>query len=171
MHPRHKYQQLPLIPVDEFLALHPEHADADENALMVARIEHERTEREALEQQRQELLKRKQKLIADNKKRKDDLANLDKDLEKFIDVGPPYRGRLPLGGRDANDCLPHRPQNRFRCFSRRWSEAQGRGWVYSIASATTDVTRYLSDRTAALRRGWAVPLGSHISSEGGRVLP
>lgn len=53
---------------------------------MVARIEHERAEREALEQQRMELLKRKQKLIADNKKRKDDLANLDKELEKFIDV-------------------------------------------------------------------------------------
>lgn len=53
---------------------------------MVARIDHERSEREALEQQRQELLKRKQKLIADNKRRKDDLANLDNDLEKFIDV-------------------------------------------------------------------------------------
>ncbi len=53
---------------------------------MIARIEHERTEREALEQKRMELLRRKQKLIADNKKRKDDLANLDKELEKFIDV-------------------------------------------------------------------------------------
>jgi THO complex subunit 5 len=39
-----------------------------------------------LEEQRQGLLKKKQGLIADNKKRKDDLANLDKDLEKFIDV-------------------------------------------------------------------------------------
>lgn len=82
----HKYQQLPLIPVDEFLAQNPQHADNDENELMVARIDHERTEREALEQQRQELLKRKQKLIAENKRRKDDLANLDQDLEKFIDV-------------------------------------------------------------------------------------
>jgi hypothetical protein len=53
---------------------------------MVARIEHERAEREALEEQRLELQKRKQKLIAENKKRSDDLANLDKDLEKFIDV-------------------------------------------------------------------------------------
>lgn len=53
---------------------------------MAARIEDERTEREALEQQRQELLKRKQKLIAENKKRREDLANLDNDLEKFIDV-------------------------------------------------------------------------------------
>lgn len=82
----HKYQQLPLIPVEDFLLQHPEHADDDENVLMGARIDHERGEREALEQQRQELLKRKQKLIADNKRRKDDLANLDKDLEKFIDV-------------------------------------------------------------------------------------
>ncbi|KAH8161935.1 hypothetical protein CIB48_g6311 [Xylaria polymorpha] len=82
----HSYQQLPLIPAEEFLALKPEHAADDENALMVARIEHERSEREALEQKRMELLKRKQKLIADNKRRKDDLENLDKELEKFIDV-------------------------------------------------------------------------------------
>ncbi|KHN95331.1 THO complex, subunit 5 [Metarhizium album ARSEF 1941] len=85
----HKYQQLPLIPVDEFLAQHPEHAADDEDELMVARIDHERAEREALEQQRQELLKRKQKLIAENKRRKDDLANLDQDLEKFIDAAKP----------------------------------------------------------------------------------
>lgn len=65
---------------------HPECVGLDENALTVARIENEREEREALEQQRQGLLKKKQGLIAENKKRKDDLANLDKDLEKFIDV-------------------------------------------------------------------------------------
>ncbi|KAI1757296.1 hypothetical protein F4782DRAFT_223349 [Xylaria castorea] len=85
----HSYQQLPLIPVEEFLALKPEHATDDENALMVAQIEHERSEREALEQKRMELLKRKQKLIADNKRRKDDLSNLDKELEKFIDSAKP----------------------------------------------------------------------------------
>ena len=82
----HTYQKLPLIPVEEFLAAEPDHANDDENILMIARIEHERSERESLEQKRMELLKRKQKLIADNKKRKDDLANLDKELEKFIDV-------------------------------------------------------------------------------------
>jgi hypothetical protein len=53
---------------------------------MIARIDHEHQERLKLEEQRQGLLKKKQGLIADNKKRKDDLANLDKDLEKFIDV-------------------------------------------------------------------------------------
>lgn len=58
---------------------------------MIARIGHERAGREALEQQRLELVGRKQKLIAENKKRKDDLANLDKDLEKFIDVSSKMR--------------------------------------------------------------------------------
>jgi len=95
---RHTYQALPLIPVEEFLVLHPEHADDDENDLMVARINHERAEREKLEQQRLELQKRKQKLIAENKKRREDLANLDKDLETFIDVStasvPPLRVTL-----------------------------------------------------------------------------
>jgi THO complex subunit 5 len=75
-----------LIPVQEFLELHPEYADADEVALTIARIDHEHAEREALEQQRQGLLKKKQGLIADNKKRKDDLASLDMQLEAFIDV-------------------------------------------------------------------------------------
>jgi THO complex subunit 5 len=82
----HKYRQLPLMPVDDFLAQYPDKATDDENALLFARIDHERVERETLENQRQELLKRKQKLIADNKRRKEDLANLDNDLEKFIDV-------------------------------------------------------------------------------------
>lgn len=87
----HEYQKLPLAPLDEFLAKHPKFADAEENDLMIARIEDERAEREALEQQRQELLKRKQKLIADNKKRREDLANLDNDLEKFIDAAKPIQ--------------------------------------------------------------------------------
>lgn len=72
--------------MEEFLALHPEHADLDSHELMIARINHEHAEREKLEQARQELLKRKQALIAENKKRKDDLASLDQDLERFIDV-------------------------------------------------------------------------------------
>ena len=91
--PSHKYQQLPLIPVEEFLEMHPEHAEADEKTLMFARITHEYSERELLEQERQGLLKKKQGLIAENKKRKDDLASLDKDLETFIDVrGPLMHG-------------------------------------------------------------------------------
>ncbi|PWY78496.1 hypothetical protein BO94DRAFT_558799 [Aspergillus sclerotioniger CBS 115572] len=81
----HKYRALPLIPPEEFLALFPEHQQSDDHELMVARIHHEHAEREKLEQARQELLKRKQALIAENNKRKEDLASLDKDLERFID--------------------------------------------------------------------------------------
>ncbi|KAL9126267.1 MAG: hypothetical protein Q9217_004660 [Psora testacea] len=82
----HKYQQLPLIPAEKFLEKQPEHAEDDEKTLMFARINHELAEREAFEQERQVLLKKKQTLIAENQKRKDDLASLDQDLEKFIDV-------------------------------------------------------------------------------------
>ncbi|KAI9840221.1 MAG: hypothetical protein M1837_001849 [Sclerophora amabilis] len=91
----HKYTILPLIPVTQFLSEHPEHASAaeagDENALMVARINQEHAEREALEQARQGLLKKKQSLIADNKKRKEDLASLDGEMEKFIDAAKPIQ--------------------------------------------------------------------------------
>ncbi|KAL4804859.1 phosphatidylinositol-glycan biosynthesis class S protein-domain-containing protein [Aspergillus unguis] len=82
----HKYRSLPLIPEDEFKQLHPEHSESSEHELMVARIDHEHAEREKLEQARQELLKRKQALITENNKRKEDLASLDQDLEKFIDL-------------------------------------------------------------------------------------
>ncbi|KAH8700827.1 Fms-interacting protein-domain-containing protein [Talaromyces proteolyticus] len=87
----HKYLSLPLIPVEQFLELFPEHVEDDEHELMIARINHEHAEREKLEQARQELLKRKQALIAENKKRKDDLANLDQDLERFIDAAKPIQ--------------------------------------------------------------------------------
>ena len=79
------------MPVEEFLDRYPEHAAKDDKSLMTARIDHEYSEREALEQERQVLLKKKQALIAENKKRKDDLASLDKDLEKFIDVRSPMQ--------------------------------------------------------------------------------
>ncbi|KGM92417.1 uncharacterized protein PADG_11230 [Paracoccidioides brasiliensis Pb18] len=72
-------------------SIHPELSEADPNELMIARINHEHAEREKLEQARQELLKRKQALIAENKKRKDDLANLDQDLERFIDAAKPIQ--------------------------------------------------------------------------------
>ncbi|KAL8850039.1 MAG: hypothetical protein Q9221_004965 [Calogaya cf. arnoldii] len=87
----HQFQQLPLIPVEEFLHVEAQYADSDEKSLMFARINHEMAEREVLEQQRQELLGRKQVLIAENKKRKDDLASLDKDLESFIDAAKPIQ--------------------------------------------------------------------------------
>jgi hypothetical protein len=50
---------------------------------MIARLKNEKVVREELEKQRTELLVKKQALIAENKKRKDDLASLDEQLKKF----------------------------------------------------------------------------------------
>ncbi|KAL2863548.1 phosphatidylinositol-glycan biosynthesis class S protein-domain-containing protein [Aspergillus lucknowensis] len=114
----HKYRSLPLIPLEEFLELHPEHRESSEHELMEARINHEHAEREKLEQARQELLKRKQALITENNKRKDDLASLDQDLERFIDV------RLL--------------QSLFRRFSKRNTSIDridGVGWFHSTTSS------------------------------------
>jgi THO complex subunit 5 len=49
------------------------------------RIEHEHTDRVTLEEARQALLKRKQSLIAENMKRKEVLANLDKKIEDWVE--------------------------------------------------------------------------------------
>lgn len=87
---------------------------------MTARINQERVEREALEQQRLELQKRKQKLIAENKKRRDDLANLDKDLEKFIDVRSPRAIAFFEGMRWTD--RDNRPRNRSSSFLKRLLE-------------------------------------------------
>lgn len=109
----HQYQQLPLIAVDDFLRQRPELMNADEKTLMFARISHELSEREALEQARQGLLKKKQSLIADNKKRKEDLASLDKDLETFIDVstllreiGNVLRSRMLTSNDEGGETYP-----------------------------------------------------------------
>lgn len=135
----HKYLSLPLIPVEEFLELFPEHRETDEHELMIARINHEHAEREKLEQARQELLKRKQALIAENKKRKDDLASLDKDLERFIDV---CVSSCRLCVRTLLMSIDDRQRSRFRKSSRRntsehaWSLV---GWmVGGLLTATLD---------------------------------
>lgn len=75
-----------MIPQEEFLEKFPEHTEDDEKTLMFARIKHERAEREVLEEQRQELLKKRKALIAENEKSKDGLARLDKELQTFLDV-------------------------------------------------------------------------------------
>jgi THO complex subunit 5 len=77
--------------VEEFLEKFPQHADATEHNLMVARIEHEHQDRVRLEERRQEKLKQKQKLIAEVKKGKDDLTKLDSMVEKFVEAAEPIR--------------------------------------------------------------------------------
>jgi THO complex subunit 5 len=58
---------------------------------MIARIEYEHAERQALEEKRMNLLKRKQTLIAENNRRKEILATLDKKIETWIDGAKPVQ--------------------------------------------------------------------------------
>lgn len=83
--------KLPLISVEAFLEEFPEHQDATEREIMIARIEHEYQVRVKLEERRQEKLKQKQKLIAEVKKGKDDLTKLDTMVEKFIEAAEPIK--------------------------------------------------------------------------------
>ena len=99
----HSFKQLPLISKYEYLAKFPNwkaetlqatesetnHPESDDNeGLMKARIQDEHDERKKLEEQRQKLVHRKLELSRENAKRKEELVNLDKDLEAFIEVGP-----------------------------------------------------------------------------------
>lgn len=83
---------------------------------MIARLNNEKAVREDLEKQRKELLMKKQSLIAENKKRKEDLASLDEQLKKFsthpVDLSP---GMIEL----ANQCIQLRfvvPLPMILCF-------------------------------------------------------
>ena len=82
----HSYKKLPLLDTETYLVQHPEHASLDEHELMRERIEHEHAERLQLEEARQALLKQKQTLIAENNKRKEVLAALDKKLDDWIEA-------------------------------------------------------------------------------------
>ena len=95
----HTYTSLPLVSREEFLSLHPEleaklengEGEVGEHEVTIARIEHEYREREGLEGRRQELLRRKAELVKDNKKRREDLASLDVDLERFVEAAGPIQ--------------------------------------------------------------------------------
>lgn len=80
----HTYEQISMVEVDEFLAAHPEHEDSSEHDLTVARIEDEHAQRQALEEQKQALLKRKEALVKETTAKKEELAKLDTEMEKWI---------------------------------------------------------------------------------------
>lgn len=126
---------------------------------MFARINHELAEREALEQQRQSLLKKKQGLIADNKKRKEDLASLDRELEGFIDVSVlclVLRGALGEGGRGRDGNMAnvvrvlggYRRRSRFRRSSK--SSIEGMAQPGRINEGVPKAMRILALEEVAL---------------------
>ncbi|KAK6354270.1 hypothetical protein TWF730_008683 [Orbilia blumenaviensis] len=88
---QHTYEDIPLVDEEDYLARHPEDADKDPHELMKLRLADERAVREELEAQRKQLIAKKQALISENKKRKDDLASLDEHLKKFIESSKPIQ--------------------------------------------------------------------------------
>ncbi|KAK6510858.1 hypothetical protein TWF506_009953 [Arthrobotrys conoides] len=88
---QHTYEDIPLVDQADYLARYPEHEDKDQHELMKLRLADERAVREELEMQRKQLITKKQALIAENKKRKDDLASLDEHLKKFIESSKPIQ--------------------------------------------------------------------------------
>merc|ERR1711939_686229 len=81
----HAYTHLPLLSLDEYLALFPDQAGLSEQELMPLRIEHEKLEREKMEQQRLELVKIKDALVKENTRKKDELKKMDEKLEAIVD--------------------------------------------------------------------------------------
>jgi len=73
------------MPEYEFLAAFPDCEGLSEHDLMRKRVEHEYTERQQLEEKRLGLVKRKQELLVDNSKKKDELAAMDKELERYAE--------------------------------------------------------------------------------------
>lgn len=81
---KHTYTDIPMISTEEFLALHPEHGESTEHDLTVARIEDEHTQRKALEERKQALVKRKEALGKVVGVKKDELGRLDAEMEKWV---------------------------------------------------------------------------------------
>ncbi|KAK5123949.1 hypothetical protein LTR85_002146 [Meristemomyces frigidus] len=80
----HQYKRLPMIPVEDFLSAHPEHSNSSDHDLTIARIQDEHTARQALEEQRQQLVKKKDALVKETVAKKEELGKLDGEIEKWL---------------------------------------------------------------------------------------
>lgn len=73
-----------MAPISDFLSTHPEHAESSEHDLTIARIHDEHKARLELEEQRLHLVKRKEALERETKGKRDELAKLDGDIERWL---------------------------------------------------------------------------------------
>lgn len=80
----HTYERIDMLPAEEFLELHPEHAGLSEHDLTVARIRDEEAQRAALEEERKSLVKTKDALVKSTGAQNNELAKLDTEFEKWI---------------------------------------------------------------------------------------
>ncbi|EME79881.1 uncharacterized protein MYCFIDRAFT_112167, partial [Pseudocercospora fijiensis CIRAD86] len=80
----HKYLSLPMLPVEDFLAEHPQFLEASDHEVTIARIHAEYEARRALEEQRLKLVKRKLELEKETLGKKEELARLDLEIERWV---------------------------------------------------------------------------------------
>ncbi|KAK9452330.1 Fms-interacting protein-domain-containing protein [Limtongia smithiae] len=110
------HSQVNFVPLEEFYEAHPEFDPGRiketstvedepttapnnddqyaEHEIMMARLRDERDRRLELEAKRRELVAVKANLVAENKRRKDDLEGLDKQLQQFIESASPIQNVL-----------------------------------------------------------------------------
>lgn len=81
----HAFRELPLVEVDEYLDQFPEEGDLSESELMERRIAFEKGERERLEEDRLELVRRKEALVQENARRKEVVKKMDERLEGWVE--------------------------------------------------------------------------------------
>lgn len=81
----HAYRELPLIEEWEYLERFPEQEGLSEMELMPQRIEYELAERNRMEEERGELIKIKEQLVAENTRRKEEMKKMDEKLEGWVD--------------------------------------------------------------------------------------
>ncbi|KAK3615849.1 hypothetical protein LTR56_026337 [Elasticomyces elasticus] len=80
----HRFNELPMIPVEEFLEQHPEYQGSSQHDVTIARIDDERAARQKLEDERQQLLKKKEALVKETTAKKEELGKLDAEIEKWL---------------------------------------------------------------------------------------
>ena len=90
----HPYMKLPLISHDDYLAIFPDQAEIPDEDLMPQRIEHEKQDREMMEEERLRLVKIKDELLKENTRKKDELKKMDEKLEAMIAGLTPFEEGL-----------------------------------------------------------------------------
>lgn len=73
-----------MLAAEDFIEAHPEAAEMSEHDLTIARIEDEHRARQALEEQRLELVKKKEALVKETNAKKEELGKLDMEVEKWV---------------------------------------------------------------------------------------
>ncbi|KAK0266570.1 hypothetical protein LTS09_000523 [Friedmanniomyces endolithicus] len=80
----HRFHELSMVPVEEFLERRPEMRGAGEHEVTIARIEDERVARQGLEDVRLRLVKRKEALVKETAAKREELGRLDAEVEKWL---------------------------------------------------------------------------------------